>query len=87
MYTSLAAPYVASPGWVATKEQVPVVVKLVTLKFGTDPLTATVQIVGVSEVTVTARPVAELSDCLSDVAVKFCVVLVVILAVVETLII
>ena len=62
-------------------------VKLVTRKFGAEPLTATVQIVGVSEVIVTVRPVAVLSDCLRDVAVKFWVVLVVILVVVETLII
>jgi hypothetical protein len=84
-YTSVAAPYVVSPACEATRVHKPVVVRLVTLKFGAAVTTATVQRSGVSEVIVTAKPVVVLSLRFNDVAVKFCVVLVNIFVVVETL--
>ena len=67
-------------------EHMPVVVRLVTRKFGAAITTATVHISGVSEVIVTVKPVVVLSLRFNEVAVKFCVPLVSILVVVETLI-
>ncbi len=69
----------------ATKLHTPVEVRLVTRKFGAAVTTATVQISGVNEVMVTANPVVVLSLRFNEVAVKFCVALVNMFVVVETL--
>lgn len=74
----------SSPAWDAISVHTPVFDKLVTRKFGAAVTTATVHKSGVSEVIVTANPVAELSDRLYEVAVKSCVLLVNIVLKLET---